>query len=141
MMKIYLASPFFNKNEINAVTTAEQILRERGFDVFSPREHENRTFEVGTKEWSKSIFEMDSIEIDKSDVMVMLYHGGYSDSGTAWECGYAYAKGISCVVVHLGNNSNLMIHEGCWTNLNELDELKTYDFITMPIFNYKGEMF
>ena len=47
----------------------------------------------------------------------MLYWGNYSDSGTAWECGYAYATGKPVIVLQLGESSNLMIHEGSHTNL------------------------
>lgn len=140
-MKIYLASPFFNEEELKNVKTAEDILMSRGFDVFSPRLNEIRTDE-NTQQgwWSKETFINDRRFIDWADVVVMLYYGGYSDSGTAWECGYAYGTNTPVVVVHLGENSNLMIHEGCHTNIT-LDELKDYDFNMMPAKNYQGKMF
>ncbi len=140
-MKIYLASPFFNEEELKNVKTAEDILMSRGFDVFSPRLNEIRTDE-NTQQgwWSKETFINDRRFIDWADVVVMLYYGGYSDSGTAWECGYAYGTNTPVVVVHLGGNSNLMIHEGCHTNIT-LDELKDYDFNMMPAKNYQGKMF
>ena len=53
-MKIYLASPFFTDEETLVVATVENILRRRGYEVFSPREHEVRNgAEVGSPEWSK----------------------------------------------------------------------------------------
>ena len=88
-MKVYLASPFFNNEEIRNVATAEEILRRKGLDVYSPREHEDRA-EAGTREWSENIFAMDVTAIKEADIVVMLYYGNYSDSGTAWECGYAF---------------------------------------------------
>ena len=72
--------------------------------------------------------------------MVMLYYGTYSDTGTAWECGYAYGKGIQVVVVQLGENSNLMVHEGSSTNIT-IEELKTIDFENFSKKKYVGEMF
>ncbi len=138
-MKVYLASPFFNDEELKAVEFAERTLRERGFYVFSPREHENRDHEVGTLAWSMAIFEMDRKNIDACDLMVMLYHGAYSDSGTAWECGYAYATHKPVVVVQLGKDSNLMVHEGSHTNIT-LEQLKDYDFEGLPIHRYSGDM-
>lgn len=140
-MKIYLASPFFNDEELKNVKTAEDILMSRGFEVFSPRLNEVRTDE-NTQQgwWSKETFMNDKRFIDWADVVVMLYYGGYSDSGTAWECGYAYGTNTPVVVVHLGDNSNLMVHEGCHTNIT-LDELKDYDFNMMPAKAYKGKMF
>ena len=140
-MKIYLASPFFNDEELKNVEIAEKILMARGFDVFSPRLNEIRTDETTQQSWwSKETFMNDVKFIDWADVVVMLYYGGYSDSGTAWECGYAYGTNTPVVVVHLGDNSNLMVHEGCHTNIT-LDELKDYDFVMMPAKDYKGKMF
>ena len=117
-MKIYLASPFFKEEELAAVRKAEEILEHRGFTVFMA----------------------DRSYIDWADVVVMLYHGQYSDSGTAWECGYAFATHTPVLVVHLGEDSNLMVHEGSHANLT-MDELKTYDFDRMPLQSYTGPMF
>jgi len=140
-MKIYLASPFFNETEIKYVEKAEKILRDRGFYVYSPREHEYRgEDEVGSPAWSLGIFNEDRKFIDVCDCVVMLYHGNYSDSGTAWECGYAYATHTPVIVVHLGDTSNLMVHEGSHSNIF-IDDLATYDFKTMPSNMYTGKMF
>lgn len=140
-MKIYLASPFFNEKELENVKLAEKILIERGFSLFSPRLNEVRTDENTQKSWwSKETFMNDKKFIDWADVVVMLYYGGYSDSGTAWECGYAYGTNTPVVVVQLGEDSNLMVHEGCHSNIT-LEELKTYDFEMLPAKPYKGKMF
>lgn len=140
-MKIYLASPFFNEKELENVKIAEKILTERGFSLFSPRLNEVRTDENTQQSWwSKETFMNDKKFIDWADVVVMLYYGGYSDSGTAWECGYAYGTNTLVVVVQLGEDSNLMVHEGCHSNIT-LEELKTYDFEMLPTKPYKGKMF
>lgn len=140
-MKIYLASPFFNEEELKNVQKAEEILMNRGFQVFSPRLNEVRTDEnTQSALWSKETFMNDKRFIDWADAVVMLYYGGYSDSGTAWECGYAYGTNTPVVVVHLGDDSNLMIHEGCHSNIR-LDDLVTYDFEKMPSLPYNGKMF
>lgn len=140
-MKIYLASPFFNEKELENVKIAEKILTERGFSLFTPRLNEVRTDENTQQSWwSKETFMNDKKFIDWADVVVMLYYGGYSDSGTAWECGYAYGTNTPVVVVQLGEDSNLMVHEGCHSNIT-LKELKTYDFEMLPAKPYKGKMF
>lgn len=139
-MKIYLASPLFNDEEIGNIKKVENILRKKGFSVFSPREHEVRGSEVGTSAWSLSTFNEDRRFIDWCDAMVMLYYGNYSDSGTAWECGYAYATHKPVIVVQLGKDSNLMVHEGSHANLT-MEELETYDFDIMPSKKYTGYMF
>ena len=140
-MKIYLASPFFNEKELENVKISEKILTERGFSLFSPRLNEVRTDEITQQSWwSKETFMNDKKFIDWADVVVMLYYGGYSDSGTAWECGYAYGTNTPVVVVQLGEDSNLMVHEGCHSNIT-LEELKTYDFEILPAKPYKGKIF
>ena len=142
---IYLASPFFNEFELECVKRAEKILTDRGFELFSPRLHEVReNKDKNLSLWAQKTFETDRDNIDKADLVVMLYHGGYSDSGTAWEAGYAYGTHKPVVVVHVGkdpeNGSNLMVHEGSHTNIT-LDELEAYDFEKMPHKPYSGKMF
>jgi nucleoside 2-deoxyribosyltransferase len=139
--KIYLAGPFFNDREIENVEYAEKILQEKGFSLFSPMRHSVDT-DRGTPEWARMIFEMDREEIKKADVVVALYYGAYSDTGTAWECGYAAALGITVVLVHADREagSNLMMHAGCTTNI-DLEDLADYDFDQMPVYEYTGKMF
>ena len=141
MKNIYLASPLFNDGEIENIEKVEKILRDRGFYVFSPREHEVREGNVGSPAWSLDTFTNDVRGIDACDVVVALYYGGYSDSGTAWEIGYAFASHKPVVVVQLGEDSNLMIHEGSHTNLNSIEELKSYDFDALPRARFDGKMF
>lgn len=139
-MQVYLASPFFNETENANVGRAEEILRNRGLTVWSPREHEDREHDFGSREWSEAIFQADRQAIHDSDVVVLLYYGDYSDSGTAWECGYAYALGKPVIVVHLGDCSNLMAHEGSHANLDNITALENYDFLTLPTKPFEGKM-
>jgi nucleoside 2-deoxyribosyltransferase len=98
-MKIYLASPFFNDKEILIYDEVIKKLRQK-HEVFVPREHviEN-AWEMTNKEWGKAVFDMDVDAIRDCDVVVALNWGMYSDSGTAWECGFAY--GIGKKVINL----------------------------------------
>lgn len=85
-MKIYFAGPLFSGAEQawNAEVTA--ALRAAGHEVFLPQEQE--------KGMSASrIFAVDVAGMDWADVLVAIMDGGLDpDSGTAWECGYAYGK-------------------------------------------------
>lgn len=138
-MKIYLASPFFNDLELKYVMRAEEILEKRGFDVFSPRLHECREEEFGTIAWAEKIFKGDIEAIRDCDTVVMLYHGNYSDSGTAWECGYAYGLGKPVVAVQIGENSNVMVHCSVRSNIT-FEELAGFDFESFPVIKYSGPM-
>ena len=53
-MKIYLASPFFNDNEIANIHRAVEILKAKGHEVFVPMEHdvENRE-SLTNSEWAE----------------------------------------------------------------------------------------
>ena len=142
-MKLYLASPFFNAYELSCVQRAEELLTARGLEVFSPRLHEVRAPVTDRARWSRETFRSDRQALDAADMVVMLYHGAYSDSGTAWEAGYACALGKPVVVVHVGKDSaasNLMVHESAAANIT-LDELAHYDFHTLPPKPYTGDMF
>jgi nucleoside 2-deoxyribosyltransferase len=135
MFDVYLAGPFFNEQEISMNHQAKAILRERGFNVFVPQEHfvpdgEN----MPNDEWGKAVFEMDRDAIQNSKHVVAIYHGMYSDSGTAWELGYAYAlnKKILIVCVDIVKTS-LMIINGCTAVVDGIDSLQTFDFDKFPM--------
>lgn len=145
-MRVYIASPFFNEKEIGYLEEVEQILLNKGINFYSPRLNEDRNEEVCQKSWwSKQTFLNDVKNINSSDCVVMLYHGNYSDSGTSWECGYAYGIHKPVIVIHLceneDNGSNLMIHEGCHANLLSIKELEEYDFDKLACRDFTGKMF
>jgi nucleoside 2-deoxyribosyltransferase len=140
MKRVYLASPFFNQLEVMYVQKVEAILKKKGLEVFSPMKNQMEDLEAGTRQWSIETFRNDVKFIDWAEVVVAVYHGNYSDSGTAWELGYAYGTNKPVIVVHIGENSNLMVHEGGHANIT-LNELVNYDFDKLPSSFYTGEMF
>ena len=116
-MKVYLASPFFNDEENKYYEEMIKILRDEGHKVFVPKEHEiPNAWDLPNAVWGENVFAVDILGIQKCDVVVVLNHGMYSDSGTAWECGYAYALGKDVVNVLCGErNYSLMMLNGCNT--------------------------
>ncbi len=130
-MKIYLAGPFFNDNERQDILKARDILRSRNFDIFVPMEHKIKDDDkLPNDVWGKLVFEMDRDEIYNCDVVVALYYGLYSDSGTAWEVGFAYSLNKKIVIVHCEPDKaqSLMIVNGATTNINGIPSLLTFDF-------------
>src|SRR5215469_8972401 len=87
MTKIYLAGPLFSLAEQGFNAEVARFLERQGFEVWLPQEHEPRDNSA------RAIFEMDVEAIDWADMLVACMDGADPDSGTAWECGYAYAKG------------------------------------------------
>ena len=91
-IKIYLASPFFNAEELGRMEIITNILRDKGLEVFAPFENQNKHLEFGSMEWRKATFKSDVDALDECDVMVAINcEGNYDDAGTMWEIGYAYA--------------------------------------------------
>ncbi len=140
-MKIYLAGPFFNEDERKNIEMARDILRARGFDVFVPMEHKIENGEnMPNDEWGKAVFELDKQAIYQTDIIVALYYGLYSDSGTAWEIGFANCLGKKIAIVHLDKKqeSSLMIVNGCDVNLGQIEDLKDYNFEKLEKTNFKS---
>lgn len=132
---IYLAGPFFDKKQIHFIECAEKILKERKLRVFSPREHfiedgDNLPNDV----WGLEVFKMDKEAISDCKCVVAIYHGMYSDSGTAWEIGYAYAlnKPFLIVCVDPNDEQSLMILNGSTSVIKDINLLKSFDFENFP---------
>jgi len=85
-MKIYLAAPLFSIADRNFNNVLTKLLRDKGHEVWLPQEFEQRTMTA------RQIFTKDVEGIDWADVVVANMDGPDPDSGTCWECGYAYRK-------------------------------------------------
>jgi nucleoside 2-deoxyribosyltransferase len=84
-MKLYFAGPLFSGAERNWNAAVAEGLRDGGHEVFLPQEKEPGLDAAG-------IFTTDIGGIDWADALVAIIDGPDPDSGTAWECGYAYGK-------------------------------------------------
>lgn len=139
-MKVYLASPFFNVEEKRIYTQVIDILRgQEGIDLFVPQEHTiPNAWDLSNRVWAENVFAVDILGIQKADVVVVLNFGMYSDSGTAWECGYAYALGKKVVNVCIGYDDNpysLMMLNGCGSviSLGDLNIWTLEEIIREPM--------
>ena len=136
-MKIYLASPFFHEDEIKVYDKVIQRLREQQLDVFVPREHEfPGGWDLENNHWGECVFAVDYLALSQSDIIVVLNFGMYSDSGTAWECGCAYAMGKRVVNVLCGDDTteySLMMLNGTniVVDLEEFENLLFHQVMTL----------
>jgi nucleoside 2-deoxyribosyltransferase len=85
-MRIYLAGPLFTAGEREFNRNLRDALGQYGYNVWLPQEHEPRSRSA------KDIFLTDVEGLDSSDVVLANMDGPDPDSGTCWECGYAYKK-------------------------------------------------
>ena len=117
-MKIYLASPWFKNNERVMYSQILNKMREQGHEVYAPIEHEiPNAWDLSNAEWGRQVFFADIQAIQECDEVWVLNFGMYSDSGTAWECGYAYGIGktVRQLVYGFGEDKtySLMMINGC----------------------------
>ena len=84
-MKLYFAGPLFSAAERDWNAALAVRLRAAGHEVFLPQDQEKGKDAAG-------IFATDVAGIDWADALVAIIDGPDPDSGTAWECGYAYGK-------------------------------------------------
>ena len=94
---IYIAGPFFTDKERAFLKIVIESVKEifTNEELFIPMEHFIPNGEnLSNNEWAEDVFKMDVEALNKCNRVIAAYSGLYSDTGTAWEIGYAYAKGI-----------------------------------------------
>ena len=117
-MKLYVAGPLFSAAERSWNAELTAALRGGGHEVFLPQEEEPGKDAPG-------IFSTDVGGIDWADALVAIVDGPDPDSGTAWECGYAFGKKPIVLVrtdfrTHAGNGApyNAMLTESATIRLD-----------------------
>lgn len=117
LMKIYLASPFFNTEEVAIYRNVINDLRNAGHEVYVPQEHTiENAWDLSNRDWAEQVYLNDIEAIRECEMVIILNFGMYSDSGTAWEAGYAYATEKKTVQVLCGGSNttySLMMMNGC----------------------------
>ena len=126
-MKIYLASPLFTEFERENVKAVANYLRAKGHSVYVPMEHSiENAWDYSNAEWARMVFEEDVKAIRECDEVHCIYYGLYSDSGTAWECGFAYALGKPVELIDQSNNEvSLMVVNGARNKENFFNKSQT----------------
>ena len=107
----YLASPFFNPEQVERMNKVLNILRRYNYKVYAPMEH-GVVKADDTKEFANLVFKENCRAINNSLKVIAITDG--KDMGTIWEAGYAYGRGIPVVYYAetLGDNPfNLMLAE------------------------------
>lgn len=100
MYDVYLAAPLWTAEQKERIASLAEVLRREGYSVFVLMEHEiDNAWDMPQHEWSKKVFDADIEAIRNSAAVVAIYNGLYSDSGTAFEIGYAHALGKDIYVV------------------------------------------
>ena len=91
MRTVYLAAPLFSEAECDFNRKLRDEIKSAGFNVFLPQEDSNNVRDEKNRQ--KIIFNKNVDAIDSSGIIVAVIDGTDVDSGTAWEIGYAFARG------------------------------------------------
>lgn len=119
---IYLAGPFFNVQELDWVNRICNKLEGAGLNVYSPSKENGIIPTEASPELRRSTFESDILLIDKSNIVVALID--HDDTGTSFEIGYAYNKGIPIIGLRTScSQVNNMISQSCSRIVNNVDDL------------------
>src|SRR5256885_395653 len=86
----FISGPLFNEGERWFQEQIETWAKQADFDTFLPHRDAEELARTGDVQ---GIFKLDKDAIDKSDLIICNLDGVCTDDGSAWEIGYAFAKG------------------------------------------------
>ena len=118
MSNIYLAAPVFGADETKKehVQAVYAALIAGRHCVYRPDWLRiPNAWNMPLEEWARCVFTHDLIALDSADTVVVLDYGRHGTCGTAWETGYAFAKGKNIVNVLMPGvtEQSLMMRCGC----------------------------
>jgi nucleoside 2-deoxyribosyltransferase len=130
-MHAYIAGPLFNEGERWFDEQIEARVARVGFETYLP--HRDTVEHLPVRTSMEDIFRLDVQAINQASVVIANLNGFTTDDGTAWELGYAYAKGKHLVGVHTDMRQrfehwtvNPMILCALHKLVHSLDELEAY---------------
>ena len=140
-MKIYLASPFFNKKEreVKAQVKAhlEKILSTRPqYELCDPQTAACvDSWEQPNCYWGANVFIKDVELLYDCDIVIAIDWGLYGDCGTAWEIGYAFGQHKRVLVIvpdeTLNTPHSVMVANGSDNFITLSRFLKSDEFRTL----------
>ena len=108
MKKIYIAGPdVFERNSIEMGKKLVQLCQEYGYKGLYPLDN-IVDFSQEKQKIASDIYKANVEMINKADIVIAnlnSFRGKEADSGTVWECGYAYALGKK-VYGYMSNTKN-----------------------------------
>jgi len=128
---IYLAGPFFSRQELYWVNLIHKRLEAIGLSVLSPSRENGIIGLNSSVNEKKDIFNMDLKLLKQSDVVIALLD--HNDSGTSFEIGYAYSNNIPIIGLKTSDDKlNNMIQVGCNAICNSIEELieEVYKYVS-----------
>jgi nucleoside 2-deoxyribosyltransferase len=98
-LTIYLAGPLFTQAEWQWNAKIAAGIRQAGYEVIVPQELARPMLMKEQPYDARIMFATAIAGIDRANVVVAVVDGPDADSGTCWECGYAYKSGRPIIAV------------------------------------------
>lgn len=157
--KCYLAAPFFSPEQVSFVEKIEDIIRETGWRMFSPRLGSNaiemnlmierlKNWDLKGRQGEKPpapsaelrerVFRDNWENIEDADLLLAVIDN--FDVGVMWEVGFSYAK--HCPIVTITDNNygcNLMLAHSIIGHLKTLDSLRDVLTIGNPRLSFDAK--
>lgn len=127
--KVYEGGPFFSEDQLDTQGRVEDMVEECGFEGFSPRLHggvfNKDAPEEERERQARAIFVGNEEAMNGADFAVLNLDD--KDTGTAWEFGFFYGKGIPCVSYSKhGYGANIMLSQSGMAHFSDLTGLKLF---------------
>ncbi len=126
-LRAYVAGPLFDEGERYWIETVDRLVAQEGFITFLPHRDNPPKDQFNVRQ----IFDNDRRGIDECHVVVANLNGIITDDGTAWELGYAFAKGKHLIGLHTDWRRrfdhevvNLMLECSLHQLVHSLDDLR-----------------
>ncbi|MCM0583364.1 nucleoside 2-deoxyribosyltransferase [Weissella diestrammenae] len=163
--RVYLAGPFFSDAQNERLNKAKALLEQNptiGY-IYEPREHQqaeivakfggNLETAMHEREWQDATYRADVQAMTQADVIVATFDfdiesgNARPDEGTIFEIGYAIAINKPVIILqHQVDDEplNLMLaasYTGYFWGEKEIEQIKDYDFINLPVHNTDKAVF
>ena len=119
--KVYIAGTFSTEESRKSLLEMIAIVKKAHpeFNLYVPMEFKVKddyqkpdgTWHLSNEVWAKKVFDNDIKELSKSTMVIAMYSGHLSTTGTSWEIGYAYAKGLPIIayIPECAKNQNMSL--------------------------------
>lgn len=147
---VYLAGPLFTQAQWLWNQKLAEELRKSKFDVILPQESAEPMLK-GQKTFDPhELFALNKTGIDKADFLLAVLDEADADSGTSWECGYAYRAGRPVIGLRTDIRTsgddpnagvNLMLSQGCEKLIRvPLDRVNDLRWVVQEVSEASGKL-
>jgi nucleoside 2-deoxyribosyltransferase len=127
---IYFAAPLFTQAEWQWNELLAKILERNNFNVILPQSRANKMLNGKIKFDPLKLFLGNIEDIKRANVVLAILDQPDPDSGTCWECGYAYNLGRPIVGLRTDIRRS---SDGPDTSVNLMLSLSCKKFIEVPL--------